>query len=182
MTPLSVFFFLAVCTDQLRGSPVHPETVTTPDQTGTHHMRKKAKGSTTVQEGGPSVSSNLREQEVGCSVWEWKSPHTMYSPQSLHRWGITHSESMERLAYNQGRLSNATWISVLNCDMMFTATATYDHIQTLITCSSKHVTLIISVTCFAGKCNRPFSPFNNDSLLNNCLHFVKEMIFRSVDD
>ncbi|XP_047218807.1 RUN and FYVE domain-containing protein 2 isoform X3 [Girardinichthys multiradiatus] len=25
----------------------------------------------------------------------------MYSPQSLHRWGITHSESMERLAYNQ---------------------------------------------------------------------------------
>lgn len=30
---------------------------------------------------------------------------TMYSPQSLHRWGITHSESMERLAYSQGRLS-----------------------------------------------------------------------------
>ncbi|KAM7015691.1 RUN and FYVE domain-containing protein 2 isoform 3-T3 [Tautogolabrus adspersus] len=25
----------------------------------------------------------------------------MYSPQSLHRWGITHSESMERLAYSQ---------------------------------------------------------------------------------
>ncbi|XP_061600686.1 RUN and FYVE domain-containing protein 2 isoform X5 [Cololabis saira] len=25
----------------------------------------------------------------------------MYSPQSLHRWGITHSESMERLAYGQ---------------------------------------------------------------------------------
>lgn len=29
----------------------------------------------------------------------------MYSPQSLHRWGITHSESMERLAYSQGKLS-----------------------------------------------------------------------------
>lgn len=28
----------------------------------------------------------------------------MYSPQSLHRWGITHSESMERLAYSQGKL------------------------------------------------------------------------------
>ncbi|KAI3377808.1 hypothetical protein L3Q82_008952, partial [Scortum barcoo] len=27
----------------------------------------------------------------------------MYSPQSLHRWGITHSESMERLAYSQAR-------------------------------------------------------------------------------
>lgn len=27
----------------------------------------------------------------------------MYSPQSLHRWGITHSESMERLAYCQGK-------------------------------------------------------------------------------
>nr|XP_046213480.1 RUN and FYVE domain-containing protein 2-like isoform X2 [Oncorhynchus gorbuscha] len=25
----------------------------------------------------------------------------MYSPQSLHRWGITHTESMERLAYSQ---------------------------------------------------------------------------------
>ncbi|XP_061084872.1 RUN and FYVE domain-containing protein 2 isoform X2 [Conger conger] len=25
----------------------------------------------------------------------------MYSPQSLHRWGITHSDSMERLAYSQ---------------------------------------------------------------------------------
>lgn len=29
----------------------------------------------------------------------------MYSPQSLHRWGITHSESMERLAYSQGKLT-----------------------------------------------------------------------------
>lgn len=31
----------------------------------------------------------------------------MYSPQSLHRWGITHSESMERLAYGQGKLTGA---------------------------------------------------------------------------
>ena len=31
----------------------------------------------------------------------------MYSPQSLHRWGITHSESMERLAYSQGKLALA---------------------------------------------------------------------------
>lgn len=31
----------------------------------------------------------------------------MYSPQSLHRWGITHSESMERLAYSQGKLTLA---------------------------------------------------------------------------
>lgn len=31
----------------------------------------------------------------------------MYSPQSLHRWGITHSESMERLAYSQGKLTKA---------------------------------------------------------------------------
>lgn len=30
----------------------------------------------------------------------------MYSPQSLHRWGITHSESMERLAYSQGTSAN----------------------------------------------------------------------------
>ncbi|XP_056269768.1 RUN and FYVE domain-containing protein 2 isoform X3 [Pseudoliparis swirei] len=27
----------------------------------------------------------------------------MYSPQSLHRWGITHSDSMERLAYSQAQ-------------------------------------------------------------------------------
>lgn len=32
-----------------------------------------------------------------------ESPVAMYSPQSLHRWGITHSESMERLAYSQGK-------------------------------------------------------------------------------
>lgn len=32
----------------------------------------------------------------------------MYSPQSLHRWGITHSESMERLAYSQGKTSQLT--------------------------------------------------------------------------
>ena len=35
----------------------------------------------------------------------------MYSPQSLHRWGITHSESMERLAYSQGRSRGAVWMN-----------------------------------------------------------------------
>lgn len=43
-------------------------------------------------------------------------PLTMYSPQSLHRWGITHSESMERLAYSQGRLASAIWMN----DLMMT--------------------------------------------------------------
>lgn len=33
----------------------------------------------------------------------------MYSPQSLHRWGITHSESMERLAYSQGMMEISVW-------------------------------------------------------------------------
>lgn len=41
-------------------------------------------------------------------------PLTMYSPQSLHRWGITHSESMERLAYSQGRLAKCySWSHTL---------------------------------------------------------------------
>lgn len=35
---------------------------------------------------------------------ETRAPPTMYSPQSLHRWGITHSESMEQLAYSQGMM------------------------------------------------------------------------------
>lgn len=38
-------------------------------------------------------------------------PLTMYSPQSLHRWGITHSESMERLAYSQGRSGGVVWMN-----------------------------------------------------------------------
>lgn len=41
---------------------------------------------------------------------EEESAVDMYSPQSLHRWGITHSESMERLAYSQGKLTFA-WVA-----------------------------------------------------------------------
>lgn len=56
-----------------------------------------------------------------------ESPVNMYSPQSLHRWGITHSESMERLAYSQGKLtfawmtffSKCTWYNMLGT-MLFT--------------------------------------------------------------
>lgn len=48
--------------------------------------------------------------------WAEETPLTMYSPQSLHRWGITHSESMERLAYSQGRSANAIWMNDLTCN------------------------------------------------------------------
>lgn len=54
--------------------------------------------------------TNASHFETLVSVWptitlasKHQVKETMYSPQSLHRWGITHSESMERLAYGQGK-------------------------------------------------------------------------------
>lgn len=50
------------------------------------------------------LSFLIAEQILVCPGSSWAEViFTMYSPQSLHRWGITHTESMERLAYSQGK-------------------------------------------------------------------------------
>lgn len=63
------------------------------------------------------------------SQWAEECSLSMYSPQSLHRWGITHSESMERLAYNQGRLpvrSLNEWPYLLHAPHSQSNTLPYD--------------------------------------------------------
>lgn len=118
--------FLPVCPAQLRKSPAHPETVLILDTTLEEALWEKGKKSRcgsrdlmiqmipgSLKIWGPEkqttvgkylapdlcfgfITSRSSEQRSDLSL-------TMYSPQSLHRWGITHSESMERLAYSQGR-------------------------------------------------------------------------------
>lgn len=52
----------------------------------------------------PVYSGLTEKQELHLCPERGCGAAVMYSPQSLHRWGITHSESMERLAYSQGKL------------------------------------------------------------------------------
>uniref|UniRef100_A0A8C1J4P7 RUN and FYVE domain containing 2 n=2 Tax=Cyprinus carpio TaxID=7962 RepID=A0A8C1J4P7_CYPCA len=49
----------------------------------------------------PVYSGLTEKQELHLCPERGCGAAVMYSPQSLHRWGITHSESMERLAYSQ---------------------------------------------------------------------------------
>lgn len=78
-------------------------------------------------EGNLKIQHNLHQQ------WLWGNGGrllliTMYSPQSLHRWGISHSESMERLAYSQGESCTSllgrillTWMDwiITSSDVLF---------------------------------------------------------------